>query len=170
MPLRDRRTLAHRPPNRPLARALSGFRVRTAGVAVASSNLSPTGNSDRASGAARVLVVDDDAQVASLLRELLSTMGYAVKASLSGEDALDEVLTFEPDVVLLDLTLPGITGGEVLDALRQTHPRIPVIAMTGDPQRATGIVARGAVAYLAKPFSVQTVRQAIRAALGEPEK
>ena len=97
-------------------------------------------------------------------------MGYAVKASLSGEDALDEVLTFEPDVVLLDLTLPGITGGEVLDALRQTHPRIPVIAMTGDPQRATGIVARGAVAYLAKPFSVQTVRQAIRAALGEPEK
>lgn len=119
----------------------------------------------RETPAGRVLVVDDDPEVAYLLRELFSSMGYTVAVALTGEDGLAQVATFQPDTVLLDLTLPGMTGAEVLDAIRASYPGIPVLAMTGDPHRAAGIVARGAVGYVPKPFSVPSVREAVRVAL-----
>jgi CheY-like chemotaxis protein len=100
----------------------------------------------------RILVVEDQARVASLLNEFLGGSGYSVKVAATGEEGLDHVDAFQPDVVVLDLTLPGMMGAEVLDRLRGTHPHVPVIAMTGDPERAKGIIERGAVACLMKPF------------------
>ena len=115
----------------------------------------------------RILVVDDQAPITELLHELLGTLGYTVKVAMTGEEGLDHVATFQPDVVVLDLSLPGMMGAEVLDHLRQTHPHIAVIAMTGNPERAKGILERGAVAYLAKPFDLATLRQVVGRVLGE---
>ena len=115
----------------------------------------------------RILVVDDQAPITEILREMLGTLGYTVKVAMTGEDGLDQVATFQPDVVILDLSLPGMMGAEVLDRLRQTHPHIAVIAMTGHPDRARGILERGAVAYLAKPFDLMTLRRVVGRVLGE---
>jgi CheY-like chemotaxis protein len=114
----------------------------------------------------RVLIVDDDPTVGLMLSEVLSIMGYSVKHAATGEDALDDVMTFEPDAVLLDLVLPGMTGGEVLDVLRQRHPHVRVVIITGNREQLTGVLGRGAVAYLTKPFSVQSVQETLRVALG----
>jgi two-component system response regulator VicR len=111
----------------------------------------------------RVLVVDDSRAVATLIRDLLTSSGYAVTTAYDGEAALDHVKTLEPDVVLLDLTLPSMTGIEVLGALRRTHPRIPVIAMTGDAGLGTSAVEAGAVAFLEKPFGLRTLEETLRA-------
>jgi CheY-like chemotaxis protein len=113
-------------------------------------------------GPARVLVVDDQPSVTSLLRELLTPLGYTVKTAATGEEALDDVETFEPDVVLLDLTLPGMPGAQVLDTLRQTHPEIRIVAMTGDPHLGADSIGRGAVTCLRKPFGMQTVKDVLR--------
>ena len=115
----------------------------------------------------RVLVVEDQSSVATLLNDLLGKLGYTVKIAMTGEEGLNHVATFQPDVVVLDLTLPGMMGGEVLDRLRQTDPQIAVVAMTGDPDRAKGILERGAVAYLAKPFNLATLRQVLGRLLEE---
>jgi CheY-like chemotaxis protein len=114
----------------------------------------------------RVLVVEDQANIASLLNEFLGGSGYRVKIAATGEEGLDHVSAFQPDIVLLDLTLPGMMGAEVLDRLRGTHPHVPVIAMTGDPERAKGIIERGAVACLMKPFQPTTLRDVMLTAFG----
>src|SRR5215207_11554791 len=96
----------------------------------------------------RVLVVEDEAPICGLLNELLGRLGFGVKIANTGEQGIDDVATFQPDVVLLDLTLPDMTGAAVLDRVRQTHPHIAVVAMTGNPNLASGIIERGAVACL----------------------
>jgi CheY-like chemotaxis protein len=88
-----------------------------------------------------------------------------VRRAGTGEEALDHVVTFQPDVVLLDLTLPSMTGGAVLDELRREHAHLPVIVMTGDPARAQGTAARGATACLLKPFNLEALAQTVHEVL-----
>lgn len=119
------------------------------------------------SATGRVLVVDDQPLIANVLAEQLRQSGYTVKIALSGADALDLFDTFQPDVVLLDLTMPGLTGGEVLDRVRTTYPHIPVVVMTGDAGRARETLARGAVAYLVKPFKMGALTATVGEVLGQ---
>jgi len=109
----------------------------------------------------RVLVVEDDARIANLVGELLGVLDYTVKVALTGEDGLEQVPIFQPDVILLDLTLPGMTGGEVLDRLRQEYPDVPVVVMTGDRESASGTLARGAMAWLGKPFKIEALAKTL---------
>jgi CheY-like chemotaxis protein len=116
----------------------------------------------------RVLVVDDEPRVAELLHDTLIHLGYAVRLAVNGAEALEIVAAYQPHVVLLDLTLPGMPGDVVLDRLRQTDPRLPVIAMTGDadPERVRATLAKGAVDYIAKPFDLKVLARVIAAAIG----
>jgi DNA-binding response OmpR family regulator len=115
----------------------------------------------------RVLVVDDDPNVGDMLQDLLVEAGYVVKHALDGTEALRLVPVFEPDVVLLDLQLPGMSGVEVLDRLRRDHPTVPVIIVTGndDVEVARRMLRGGAFDYLSKPFTVEVLARVVAAAI-----
>ena len=86
----------------------------------------------------RVLVVEDEPRVAAMLREVLVELGYIVKVAVGGAEALQLVPVFEPDVVLLDLLMPEMSGVEVLDHLRRDRPTLPVVIMSGERGRRGG--------------------------------
>ena len=109
-----------------------------------------------------VLVIDDDARIAELVGTMLQTLGYTATVVLTGDEALRVIGSIRPDLVLLDATMPGIAGAELLDALLQSAPQTPVVVMTGDPARAGGMLERGAVGYLAKPFRVEALSEKLK--------
>jgi DNA-binding response OmpR family regulator len=115
----------------------------------------------------RVLIVDDEPQVAAMLRDITSALGYAALAVGTGPDALRVLPEFRPDVVLLDMTLPGLRGEVVLERLHDTHPQLPVVMLTGntDPELARHTLAQGAFDYITKPFNLTRLRQVLEAAL-----
>ena len=114
-----------------------------------------------------ILIVEDDATIARGLAELLSSDGYAVSSASTGEEGLRRFGALRPDVVLLDINLPGITGLDVCRTLRSEGYRLPVVFLTarGDPvDRVVGLDA-GADDYIAKPFDSHEVLARIRAHL-----
>jgi CheY-like chemotaxis protein len=115
----------------------------------------------------RILVVDDEPQVGAMLRDLLVELGYVVKNAVSGVEALGLVPIYLPDAVLLDLSMPGMTGVEVLDHLRRLNPDLPVIIVTGnqDLQTARATLVRGAFDYIQKPFTVEVLERVVAAAV-----
>jgi two-component system, OmpR family, response regulator len=115
--------------------------------------------------AARILVVDDDAQITDLLELFLTQVGYDVRCAGSGAQALQIMLAFEPHAVLLDLHMPGMSGLEVLTRLNEQRPGLPVILITGDDQLARRTMRKSMVGLLIKPFSLGEVSQAVAAAL-----
>lgn len=88
--------------------------------------------SDAVPSAARILVVDDDEGVHQLLEQQLSSQGYLVDSATSGREALDRAALAKPDLIILDLMMPGMTGFEVAEQLRRQHAtaRIPIIVFT----------------------------------------
>jgi CheY-like chemotaxis protein len=108
--------------------------------------------------ARRILVVEDDEKSRRLLVDVLGYHGYEVSAVESGEDALEALRTVHLDAALLDIQLPGISGFQVLSALRaSSNARLPVVAVTAsvmDHDRKK-ILAAGFDAYIAKPVNIR---------------
>ncbi len=69
----------------------------------------------------KLLIVDDDKEISEILQSRLLREGYGVAAAFSGEEALDQLKLVDPDVILLDLNLPGINGFDVLKEIREKH-------------------------------------------------
>jgi CheY-like chemotaxis protein len=115
----------------------------------------------------RVLVVDDEPHVRGLLQEVLRELGYVVKDVAGGAEALDVVATFEPDLVLLDLKMPGMSGIEVLEHLRREHRKLPVVILSGnqDVGLAQRTLGNGAFDYLQKPFDIAVLARVVAAAI-----
>jgi CheY-like chemotaxis protein len=115
----------------------------------------------------RILVVDDEPLVGTALRDALLEFGYVVKNAMSGPEALGLMTAFQPDVVLLDILMPGMSGDEVLEQLRQHYPRVPVVMVTAneDEARARALLARGAFDYIGKPFHLATLERVVVAAV-----
>jgi two-component system response regulator MprA len=114
----------------------------------------------------RVLVVEDDAEIAGALRRSLRLEGYDVRVAEDGEQALSESGLFEPDLVVLDLGLPRLDGIEVAKRLRDTGD-VPILMLTardGVGERVTGLDA-GADDYLVKPFEREELLARLRALL-----
>jgi two-component system KDP operon response regulator KdpE len=118
----------------------------------------------------RVLVVEDEPEVGAMLREVLVQLGYTVELADRGAGALQLVPVFEPDVVLLDLTLPDMSGIEVLDHLRRDRPTVRVVIMSGnqDAEVARATLASGAFDYLGKPFNIDVLARVVAAAVALP--
>jgi DNA-binding response OmpR family regulator len=115
---------------------------------------------------ARLLLVDDDAALAAMLREFLELQGFSVATVLDGESALARVDAEPPDLVVLDVMLPGISGFEVLKRLRERH-EVPVVMLTArgdESERIIGLLA-GADDYLPKPFNPLELTARIQAVL-----
>jgi excisionase family DNA binding protein len=109
------------------------------------------------SGGPLVLVVDDDARLREYMRVNLEVEGYTVRESESAEQALLAVADDAPDLVLLDVVMPGVDGWQLLQKLQELHGSIPVIMFSGkvDEQSASEAEQRGARGFVGKPFDPQ---------------
>lgn len=122
----------------------------------------------------RVLVVDDEASIRRTLQINLQTRGFEVDLASTGEEALRSVVTNRPDVVVLDLGLPGLSGLDVIEAVR-TWSSVPIIVVSARDGEGSKVLAldAGADDYVTKPFGMEELLARLRAALrrsgGEPE-
>lgn len=112
----------------------------------------------------RVLAVDDAPDVRLLVHKALEREGYVVDEAADGAAALDAIRTSVPDVVLLDVNMPDMSGLEVLATLRHLRPDLPVILITGRDSEGDRVLGLdlGADDYLVKPFSVRELAARIR--------
>ncbi|APX33215.1 DNA-binding response regulator [Brachybacterium sp. P6-10-X1] len=112
----------------------------------------------------RALVVDDEAYLSDLLRMALSLEGWEARTAANGQEALNLVREFEPDVVVLDIMMPHLDGREVLHRLRGAENDVPVLFLTAKDavqDRIAGISA-GADDYVTKPFNLEEVLARLR--------
>ena len=114
----------------------------------------------------RVLVVDDDTKILRFVGMSLSLAGYEVITAAGGEEALKIVQTNHPDIMLLDILMPGVDGLEVLQRLRQTS-KVPVIAFSAHATAADEARRLGANDFLAKPFRPDELTGRIEAVLNK---
>jgi len=120
----------------------------------------------------RILVVDDEMNIANSLKEILSDEGYDVSVTEDGLNALDMIQSDPPDLLLLDVWLPGMDGIEVLKTVKTYHPEIEVLVMSGHGTIDTAVKATklGAFDFIEKPFSMDSLTQSVKSALGLKKK
>jgi len=114
-----------------------------------------------------VLIIDDDDQLRKSFNKLLTEEGYQSKCAASGEAGLRIVEENVPDVVILDMRLPGMNGFETFKAIHQMEPKLPVIIMTafGTTETAIEATKMGAFDYILKPFDIPEMLVVIKQAL-----
>ena len=108
----------------------------------------------------RIFLLDDDDLILSMLARALKGEGYEVQAETKSEEILDKIRSFAPDVVLLDIKLPGRNGMEILEELVEQRVGGQVVMLTSDDSAETAVKAMkmGAVDYLTKPFDMDEVK------------
>lgn len=121
---------------------------------------------DVSAGSRRILVVDDDPMVATTVQRVLRPEGYEVDVALGGAQALEQARAHRPDLVVLDLMMPGIDGLEVCRQLRANGdlPILMLTARSGTVDRVRGLDT-GADDYLVKPFAYSELLARVRALL-----
>lgn len=113
-----------------------------------------------------VLLVDDEQRILRFLNISLKAAGYHVITADNGEKALDMVRLDKPDIVVLDIFLPGIDGFQVLQKLR-TFSQAPVIMISARDSLGPNALGQGADDFLAKPFKPEQLVQRIKGILGK---
>lgn len=116
---------------------------------------------------AHILVVDDDPRITDLLRRILAYEGYSVAIAASGNEALNRLLEHPPDLIVLDIMLPGLDGLEVAQRLREAGDRVPILMLTARDTVADRVkgLETGADDYLVKPFAPEELVARIKALL-----
>src|SRR5215831_7041490 len=119
--------------------------------------------------ASRILVIDDNPNVVDILGRCLQEEGYRVLSALTSDAGLKLAILSRPELVLLDLALPGTNGIELPKRIRSTDPTTRVIIVTGntDPALAREAFELGALAYIDKPFDFAYLKRVIAVALRE---
>lgn len=109
----------------------------------------------------KVLIVDDEVNIVISLEFLMEQAGYTVDVARSGDEALAKVAEFRPDLILLDVMLPGINGFDICQRIRQTpvwqHMKVVMLTAKGREVEITKGLALGADAYITKPFSTKAL-------------
>jgi two-component system response regulator RegX3 len=120
-----------------------------------------------ATGAATILVVEDDPAVRLSLRLACQREGFIVAEATNGDEALEQLARCRPDLILLDLMLPGPSGFDVCRSMLQRDPNLPVIILTARDDEVDKVVGLelGADDYITKPFSPRELVARIRAVL-----
>jgi DNA-binding response OmpR family regulator len=119
----------------------------------------------------RILVVEDDSSISRLLQLELDHRGFEVFCIADGTSALQSIEMLRPNVVILDILLPGLDGEHILALIRRGHPRLPVIMLTARDTARDKIrnLGAGADDYLTKPFNIDELEARIRALLRRVE-
>jgi CheY-like chemotaxis protein len=124
--------------------------------------------------APRILIVDDDGDNRELLRIILQSAGFVTRAASDGEEALLSVAADPPDVILVDLMMPGIDGYQLTAQLKQRSEskRIPVIMLSAMNDSATRkrALESGAAAYITKPIDRRELSEQVRSVLKHEER
>jgi two-component system phosphate regulon sensor histidine kinase PhoR len=119
----------------------------------------------------RILVVDDEESIRLTLSTILSKEGYEIQAVGSFDEVAQVLPEFSPDTIILDVLLPKVSGLDILEYLKGQGIEAPVIVITGAPdiQSARESLRRGAYDYIAKPFTLDVLRQSVRRAVNQRE-
>ncbi|RME24101.1 MAG: response regulator [Deltaproteobacteria bacterium] len=114
-----------------------------------------------------VLVVDDEESFVAITSAWLEQLGFNALAEYRAEPVLEIIREKQPDAVIIDIILPGVDGIELIGAIRDLQPELPIIAVTGVRDRNLGVDAfrRGATAFLHKPFNMDTLEATLRCCL-----
>jgi two-component system KDP operon response regulator KdpE len=113
-----------------------------------------------------ILVVDDEPQITRVLKTTLSSQGYGVRTAADGEDALNEMKSWAPDLIITDLRMPNMDGLELCRRVR-TDSSVPIIVLSVKGEETIKVEAldAGADDYITKPFSINELMARVRAAL-----
>jgi len=117
----------------------------------------------------KILIVDDEGKMRALIAMALDQEGHRVEEAASGEAALSKAMDFEPDVVITDIRMPGMSGIELVKKLKAALPKIECIVMTAYADAKSGIEAMrsGAMEYVAKPFEMDEMVLVVKNALAK---
>jgi DNA-binding response OmpR family regulator len=115
----------------------------------------------------RILVVDDQPRVLAFIKIDLKLRGFSVSCAGSGEEALKKAREETPDIMLLDILMPGMSGFDVLKELRK-FTQIPVIAFSASPENRELSIRAGATQFLNKPFDPDDMALKIEELAGKP--
>ena len=104
----------------------------------------------------KILIVDDEHEIVELLEDFLDQQGYSIAKAYSKKEAIEQVEKFLPSLVLLDIKLPDGGGLDILQDIKDTHPEMEVIMITGlaDKEVALESIRRGAADYICKPIDL----------------
>jgi DNA-binding response OmpR family regulator len=114
----------------------------------------------------KILLVDDDQRYLLFMTDRLNVEGYHIMSASSGEEALELISRERPDLILLDIMMPGMGGKEVLATLRETHPDIQVVMVTAVDDREEGseFIHLGAFDYVTKPVDIDYLKMSLQVA------
>lgn len=117
-----------------------------------------------------VLVVDDAAFMRMMIRDILLREGYVIYEAVNGRDAVEKYKEVHPDLVTMDITMPGMSGLEALQAIRDQDPgaRVLIVSAMGQQKMIVEALEHGAMDFLVKPFQptkvLETVKKCLQAA------
>lgn len=129
---------------------------------------------DPAKTARRILVIDDDVEIAGVLKEYLESQpsaAFRVETASNAKDGLAAARRHRPDLVILDIEMPGMNGVEALKEFRRLYPGLPVIMLTGNTSVsvAAETLEHGASAYAPKPLDFRYLDHLVTAFLPNPQ-
>jgi len=115
----------------------------------------------------KILLVDDEEEFVTTLAERLELRGLQARVALNGEAALKMIEADTPEIVILDVMMPGIGGFEVLRRIKAQHPQLPVILLTGRGSEKEGVkgMQLGAFDYLMKPLNIEELIKKMQEAI-----
>lgn len=117
----------------------------------------------------RILIVDDEKNIRALFSEELEEEGYEVQTAGTGREALDSIAEHEPDLIVLDIRMPDMTGIEVLEQVRKTYETLPVIMCTAVRGLKDDFTVWDSKVsdYITKPVDLEDLKAKVKKALGE---
>ena len=115
----------------------------------------------------RILVIDDETEIVSFIRELLTHRGYEVFGLSDAREALNAFRSFQPDICILDFRMPYMSGSIILDSIKDADPTVEVIFLTAQDETALAVdlMKRGAIDFLLKPVELNQISLSVARAL-----
>jgi len=114
-----------------------------------------------------ILVVDDDLPILTLMKNILREFGFDPRVASTGADAVESARQGHLDLILLDMKMPGMSGDEVIAAIRETRARnVPILILSGEPVLPAEIARLGVAGAVQKPFDIVALVEQIRTCVG----
>ncbi len=110
----------------------------------------------------RVLIVDDEESIHLLYREELEEEGYEIYSAMDGPEALELVEKVNPDIVVLDINMPGMNGIEVLRKIKEIRPQLPVILCSAYPEYKQDLASWASDDYIVKSYDLTELKESVK--------